>query len=64
MQARPLPDRFETDHHEAEVFDRDVVELRHILERIDGLTAEARRRLRLLEDHRAGIDPRWAADHR
>ena len=44
--------------------DREVAELQQILDRLDGLTHDARRKLRLLQEHHSGVDPRWTAKHR
>lgn len=44
--------------------DREVAELQQILDRLDGLTHDARRKLRLLQEHHSGVDPRWTARHR
>ena len=46
-----------------ELIDRETAELNQLLDRIDGLTYEARRRLRRLEDHRRGIAPEWTSLH-
>lgn len=44
--------------------EQDIVELRHLLDRLDGLTHEARVKLRRLEQHQSGIDPHWTSKHR
>lgn len=48
----------------SEDLDREVAELQQILDRLDGLTHDARRKLRLLQEHHSGVDPRWTAKHR
>ena len=44
--------------------EQDIVELRHLLDRLDGLTHQARVKLRRLEQHQSGIDPHWTSKHR
>ena len=44
--------------------DREIADLQQILDRLDGLTHDARRKLRLLQEHHSGVDPRWTAKHR
>jgi hypothetical protein len=39
--------------------DTEIAELRQILDRLDGLTHQARTRLRRIEQHRNGVDARW-----
>ncbi|HEY2194101.1 MAG TPA: hypothetical protein VGH76_17630 [Actinomycetospora sp.] len=46
-----------------ELIDRETAELNELLDRIDGLTYEARRRLRRLEHHRRGVAPEWTSLH-
>lgn len=42
-----------------ERIDREVADLRQLLDRIDGLTHEARHLLRDVQHHRQGVAPEW-----
>ncbi|MHC1560868.1 hypothetical protein ACR9E3_18060 [Actinomycetospora sp. C-140] len=42
-----------------DALDTEIAELRQILDRLDGLTHQARTRLRRIEQHRNGVDARW-----
>ena len=53
MTARITPDS------EVDALDAELAELRQLLDRLDGLTHQARTRLRRIEQHRNGVDPRW-----
>ncbi|GLZ47542.1 hypothetical protein Acsp06_37270 [Actinomycetospora sp. NBRC 106375] len=44
---------------EVDALDTEIAELRQILDRLDGLTHQARTRLRRIEQHRNGVDARW-----
>ena len=54
-----VPARTTTAESEVDALDVELAELRQILDRLDGLTHQARTRLRRIEQHRAGVDPRW-----
>lgn len=44
---------------EVDALDTEIAELRQLLDRLDGLTHQARTRLRRIEQHRNGVDARW-----
>ncbi|PVZ05419.1 hypothetical protein [Actinomycetospora cinnamomea] len=44
---------------EVDALDTEIAELRQLLDRLDGLTHQARTRLRRIEQHRSGVDARW-----
>ena len=48
-----------TTESEVDALDVELAELRQLLDRLDGLTHQARTRLRRIEQHRNGVDPRW-----
>ena len=61
--TRPSPRALDPEARE-ELIDQETAELNQLLDRIDGLTYEARRRLRRLEHHRRGVAPEWTSRHR
>jgi len=44
---------------DVDALDTELAELRQLLDRLDGLTHQARTRLRRIEQHRSGVDARW-----
>jgi hypothetical protein len=48
-----------TPESEVDALDTEIAELRQLLDRLDGLTHQARTRLRRIEQHRSGVDARW-----
>ena len=44
-----------------ELIDHEVADLARLLDRVDGLTHEVRRRLRRIEHHRGGVSPEWTS---
>ena len=44
---------------EVDALDAEIAELHQLLDRLDGLTHQARTRLRRIEQHRRGVDARW-----
>jgi hypothetical protein len=57
------PQGLDPEQAREELIDRETAELNQLLDRIDGLTYEARRRLRRLEHHRRGVAPEWTSLH-
>jgi hypothetical protein len=53
VPARTTPDT------EVDALGAEIAELRQLLDRLDGLTHQARTRLRRIEQHRNGVDARW-----
>lgn len=53
VPARTTPDT------EVDALGTEIAELRQLLDRLDGLTHQARTRLRRIEQHRSGVDARW-----
>jgi hypothetical protein len=53
VPARTTPDT------EVDALGTEIAELRQLLDRLDGLTHQARTRLRRIEQHRNGVDARW-----
>ncbi|GLZ53726.1 hypothetical protein [Actinomycetospora sp. NBRC 106378] len=53
----------ETEQAREALIDSETAELNQLLDRIDGLTHEARRRLRRLEHHRRGVAVQWTDLH-
>jgi hypothetical protein len=53
VPARTTPDT------EVDALGAEIAELRQLLDRLDGLTHQARTRLRRIEQHRSGVDARW-----
>jgi hypothetical protein len=53
VPARTPPDT------EVDALGSEIAELRQLLDRLDGLTHQARTRLRRIEQHRNGVDARW-----
>lgn len=53
----------ETEQAREALIDSETAELNQLLDRIDGLTYEARRRLRRLEHHRRGVSVQWTDLH-
>lgn len=45
------------------LIDDELSGLRELLDRVDGMTHDARQRLRRLERHRHGVAPEWTARH-
>ena len=60
---RPTPRSPETEQAREALIDSETAELNQLLDRIDGLTHEARRRLRRLEHHRRGVSVQWTDLH-
>ena len=56
-----MPTRTPTgpDIDEVDALDAEIAELHQLLDRLDGLTHQARTRLRRIEQHRSGVDARW-----
>jgi hypothetical protein len=61
--TRPSSRSLDPEQARDELIDRETAELNELLDRIDGLTYEARRRLRRLEHHRRGVAPEWTSLH-
>ncbi|GAA4825285.1 hypothetical protein GCM10023201_09590 [Actinomycetospora corticicola] len=61
--SSPAPRAFEDEQAREALIDSETAELSHLLDRIDGLTHEARRRLRRLEHHRSGVSVQWTDLH-
>ena len=59
----PTPRAPETEQAREALIDSETAELNQLLDRIDGLTHEARRRLRRLEHHRRGVAVQWTDLH-
>ncbi len=53
----------ESDRAREALIDQETAELNQLLDRIDGLTYEARRCLRRIEHHRQGVAPEWTTRH-
>ena len=62
--TRPSPRTVDPEQARDELIDQETAELNQLLDRIDGLTYEARRRLRRLDHHRRGVAPEWTSLHR
>ena len=62
--STPSDDLGRTDHTREALIDQEISEVRGLLDRVDGLTHDARRRLRRLEHHREGVAPEWIERHR
>jgi DNA-binding TFAR19-related protein (PDSD5 family) len=61
--SSPAPRAFEDEQAREALIDSETAELNQLLDRIDGLTHEARRRLRRLEHHRRGVSVQWTDLH-
>ena len=61
--TRPSPRSLDPEQARDALIDQETAELNQLLDRIDGLTYEARRRLRRLEHHRRGVAPEWTSLH-
>ncbi|MEJ2869363.1 hypothetical protein WCD74_16420 [Actinomycetospora sp. OC33-EN08] len=61
--TRATPRLPETEAARDALIDSETAELTQLLDRIDGLTYEARRRLRRLEHHRRGVAVQWTDLH-
>ncbi|WP_018333824.1 hypothetical protein [Actinomycetospora chiangmaiensis] len=61
--SSPTPRWPETEQAREALIDSETAELNQLLDRIDGLTHEARRRLRRLEHHRRGVAVQWTDLH-
>jgi len=48
-----------TPESEVDALDVELAELRQLLDRLDGMTHQARTRLRRIAQHRNGVYPRW-----
>ena len=46
-----------------ELVDQEIAEVQRLLDRIDGMTHDVRRRLRHIEHHRGGVAPEWTSRH-
>ncbi|MDL5158450.1 hypothetical protein [Actinomycetospora termitidis] len=61
--TRATPRAPESEQARDALIDSETAELTQLLDRIDGLTYEARRRLRRLESHRRGVAVQWTDLH-
>jgi DNA-binding TFAR19-related protein (PDSD5 family) len=63
IRTRPTPESADPEQAREALIDQETAELNQLLDRIDGLTHEARRRLRRLDHHRRGVAPEWTSLH-